>query len=131
MQIYVDGDVRAKELLFQNHEEQKLLDSLFIKRTATVNGQTITYYVDRLDPGKVYTMRQDKTCMTNDDACLDQRYFETPEETLRQQLLAIEAARPPEPAPPTAPPALPVLPKLLPDTRITVPTLPPVALPQD
>lgn len=132
MHVYVDGEIRTTKYMIQNHEEQDLLDSLFIKRTAMVDGQTITYFVDRKDPGKIYTMRQDKTCVTPDDACLDKRYFTSPEESLRQQLREIEALRPPESTPSTtSPPPLPVSPSLLPDARITVPTVPPVALPQN
>jgi len=129
--IIVEGEERAFQGDTQQHEQQALINSLFIKRSATVNGQTVFYYVDRSDPGKIYTMRQEKSCPRELVRCIDDRFFDPPEESLRQQLLAIEAARPSDPVPPTAPPALPVLPKLLPDTRITVPTLPPVALPQD
>ena len=129
--VYVDNDKPVRESTGQHHNGQPLIERMFIKRQATVNGQTITYYVDRSDPGKVYTETfRERYCMSNFDPCEDRRHFRTPEEPLRQQLLAIEAARPPSATESVAPSPPPPTPSVLPDPRITVPTLPPVPLPQ-
>ena len=129
--VYVDNAYPINESTGQHHNGQPLIERLFIERQATVDGQTITYYVDRSDPGKVYTMtHQERYCPSNFAACEDRRHFRTPEEPLRQQLLAIEAARQPSATGSVAPSPPPPTPSVLPDPRITVPTLPPVPLPQ-
>lgn len=126
--VSVDGDRSFRESTGQHHNEQPLVERLFIERQATVNGETITYYVDRLDPGKVYLeVSRIRHCNSNLNPCEDRRAFRTPEESLRQQLLAIEAARQPAVTESTTPP--PPTPGVLPDVRTTLPTVPPVPLP--
>lgn len=123
--IYVDGERRDSSSATNHLGVEAMIDKWFIQRTAVVNGETVIYYVDRSDPGKVYTMVRNKDC--DGSSCYEDRYFTQPGEPLRQQLLDIEAARP-VPAAKSSPPELP---GLLPDPRITVPTLPPVPLPQN
>jgi hypothetical protein len=124
--IYVDGEVRDHHDQADHERIAQMIDGLFIERSAIVNGQNITYYVDRSEPTRIYTMRQDKRC-NSVKSCDDRRYFAPPEEPLRQQLLELEAV----PHTPTRAPDTPELPSVLPDTRIILPTLPPVPLPQD
>ncbi len=123
--IYVDGEYRDSRSSSNHTGTEAMIDQWFIKRTAVINGQTVTYYVDRSDTSKIYTMRREKDC--HPSLCYEDRYFTPPEEPLRQQLLELEAARQIS-AVQSSPPELP---SLLPDPRITVPTLPPVPLPQD
>jgi len=128
--VYVDSAPGIRESSGQHHNGPPLIERMFIERQATVNGQSITYYVDRSDPAKVYTLHaRERDCLSDVSPCEDSWDFRTPAEPLRQQLLAIEAARQPEASESTAPP--PPTPNVLPDVRITVPTVPPVPLPQD
>ncbi len=128
--VYVEGSRAISESSGQHHNGPSLIERMFIKRQATVNGETITYYVDRSDPAKVYIVQsRERDCRRSNQPCEDFWHFRPPEESLRQQLLAIEAARQPAVSESTAPP--PPTPNVLPDVRITLPTVPPVPLPQD
>lgn len=126
--VHVEGAPGISESSSQHHNGPPLIERMFIERQATVNGETITYYVDRSDPAKVYIVHaRERDCRKRYTPCEDNWHFRPPEEPLRQQLLAIEAARQPAVTESPAPP--PPIPSVLPDVRITVPTVPPVPLP--
>lgn len=127
--VHVEGSRAISESSGQHHNGPPLIERMFIERQATVNGESITYYVDRSDPAKIYIVHaRERDCHKSNEPCEDIWHFRPPEESLRQQLLAIEAARQPAVSESTAPPPAP---NVLPDVRITVPTVPPVPLPQD
>lgn len=126
--VSVEGEPMIRESSGQHHNGLPLIERMFIKRQATVNGETITYYVDRSDPAKIYIVRaRERDCRKSNQACEDIWHFRTPAEPLRQQLQAIEAARQPAVSESTTPP--PPAPGVLPDVRTTLPTVPPVPLP--
>ncbi|MEW6591175.1 MAG: hypothetical protein AB1418_09060 [Pseudomonadota bacterium] len=126
--VSVEGEPMIRESSGQHHNGLPLIERMFIKRQATVNGEPLTYYVDRSDPAKIYIVRaRERDCRKSNQACEDIWHFHTPAEPLHQQLLAIEAARQPAVSESTTPP--PPTPSVLPDVRTTLPTVPPVPLP--